>query len=286
MPLAMLKSYPEMMKQAKKSNQVLEEIIKKEKIDIVISDNRYELNSEKAYCIFITHQLNIQTPGFAWLAKPFIQKKINAYLKKFNEVWIPDFEGEHNLSGKLSHGIKFPVENTHFIGPISRFSLVTKKEISKTTGLLILLSGPEPQRTVLEEILIKQALETNRKTVVLQGKPVDTSKKQEKNVQTFAHLPDAEMADLMRSSEYIICRSGYSTIMDLAALGSKAILIPTPGQTEQEYLAKSFFEKNIYYTEKQKNFNLSAAMERANNFVGLAIEFDNSILEKRIDSFK
>lgn len=282
MALMMLRAYPEMMKQAEKSKQLLQNIIETQNIDMVISDNRYELSSQNAYCIFISHQLNIQTPGVAVLAKPFIQKKINRYIQHFDELWIPDFENETNLSGKLAHHVQIPNRNSHFIGPLSRFSLLSQKEISKSNDLLILLSGPEPQRTILEQKLVKQALNTNLKTIVLQGKPGSPLEKQEKNVRFISHLPDAELAELIKSSRNIICRSGYSTIMDLAILGSKAIFIPTPGQTEQEYLAKKFLEEHLFYSENQDDFNLEKAIQQSENYSGLSINQSNSNLEDRV----
>lgn len=283
MALAMLKAYPAMMRHATKSKELLKNIISEKKIDVVISDNRYELTDSRTYNILITHQLKIQTPGILNLASPFILKKINSYIKNFNETWIPDFEGENNLSGKLSHFKNFPDKNFYFIGPLSRFALLPQVEKEKKNDLLILLSGPEPQRSILEKKLIGQAQEIGLKTIVLQGKPGLSEAHQEKNVQIIPHLPDDELAGLIKSSKTVICRSGYSTIMDLAVLGSKAVLIPTPGQTEQEYLADKFYSEKIFYSEKQNNFNLSRAIEMSEGFSGVTINWNNSFLKERVE---
>jgi uncharacterized protein (TIGR00661 family) len=283
MALAMLKAYPAMMRQAKKSKEILKDFISEKKIDVIISDNRYELTDRRTYNILITHQLNIQTPGILNLASPFIQKKLNSFIKNFNETWIPDIEGKNNLAGKLSHGKKFPTKNCHFIGPLSRFDLLPQIEKEKKNDLLILLSGPEPQRSILEKKLIGQAQEMGLKTIVLQGKPELSENRQEKNVQIISHLPDDELAGLIKSSKTVICRSGYSTIMDLAVTGSKAILIPTPGQTEQEYLAKRFLKEKIFYSESQKEFQLQRAVEMSESFTGLSMKWDNSLLKEKIE---
>lgn len=283
MTWAMIKAYPKMLKQAEISKKLLDEIILKKNIDIVISDNRYELYSKNAYCIFITHQLNIQTPGLTKIADFFIQNKINNYIKKFNELWIPDAEGEANLSGKLSHNIRFPNNNTFFIGPLSRFSLLPQNEIVKTNDLLVLISGPEPQRTILEKKLISQALESGLATVVLQGKPELYEVQQNKNVRIISHLNDTEIAGLINSSKIVIARPGYSTMMDLSIVGSKAILIPTPGQTEQEYLAEKYLKEKLFYSEKQKNFSLSRSLEKAKKYEGLSLTWDNKKLIERIE---
>ncbi|HEY9113672.1 MAG TPA: glycosyltransferase family protein, partial [Bacteroidales bacterium] len=213
MGLFMMMAYPKMMRQANKSKQILKEIISEKKIDIIISDNRYELANNNVYSILITHQLNIQTPGLLKIISPIIQGKLKTFFKNFNEIWIPDVEGENNLSGKLSRLKKFPDKKFYFVGPLSRFVLLPRKEIEKKYDLLILLSGPEPQRTILENKLINQAMKSGLKTVVLQGKPELSEEKQEKNIRIISHLPDNELAEIIKSSQHIICRSGYTTIM-------------------------------------------------------------------------
>ena len=124
MTLAMIKSYPEMKRAAKNAHQKLQSVIKTKNIDAVISDNRYEMYDEKIPSIFITHQLNIQTPGISKIVSPVVERMINNYISKYDELWIPDFDGTPNLSGDLSHIKKMPHDNAHFIGPLSRFSLV------------------------------------------------------------------------------------------------------------------------------------------------------------------
>jgi uncharacterized protein (TIGR00661 family) len=283
MAFAMARSLPKMLQEAKKSNTLLRQLIEEENIDVVISDNRYELYSTKVPCIFITHQLNIQTSGWQKLAEPAIKKTINAYIKKYDELWIPDLEGDKNLSGELSHIHKMPIENTHFIGTLSRFSNLKIKPTTGQIDLLILISGPEPQRSLLEEMLTKQALQTNLKTVILQGKPEATAVVEKENVKIIPHLPDAEMGGLIHSAKIIISRPGYSSLMDLSVFGTKAIFIPTPGQTEQEYLAGRLQKQGIAFTQKQNEFDLKTALHEAKKFSGLTQMKNNAILEKRID---
>jgi len=282
MALSMIKAYPEMVAASKKAKQLLKKIITNNKIDIVFSDNRYELSSDQAYSVFITHQLNIQTPGLTVVGKPFINKKIYNFIRKFDELWIPDFEKEPSLSGVLSHVQKMPLNNFHFIGPLSRFSLVKPITPVETLDLLILLSGPEPQRTILEQKLIEQALAIDLKTVVLQGKPEDKDSFEVDKIKLVSHLPDEEIAGLISKAKHIVCRPGYSSIMDLAVFGKKAIFIPTPGQTEQEYLAKRFREKGICYSTKQQSINLDAALIESVRYSGFQSSSGLKNLEKRI----
>ncbi|NOX86093.1 MAG: glycosyltransferase [Chlorobi bacterium] len=284
MALAMLKSFPQMRTAANKAHELLQKIISEKQVDIVISDNRYELHSENAYCIFITHQLDIATPGITAPARPIIRGIINQYIRKYNELWIPDFEGEPNLSGKLSHIKNMPVNNYHFIGPLSRFIGIKAETPAEEPDILVLLSGPEPQRTILEELLISQLTDTGKKAMILQGKPEETPERHTGNIKLIPHLPDEKMAGLIKSAKLIISRPGYSTIMDLAVLGKKAVFIPTPGQTEQEYLAERFKREKNFYSEPQKTFELKRAMEKQGHYKGLSVRINYRTLEKRIDT--
>lgn len=283
MALTMIKSFPEMLSESKKAHALLQELIKENEIDIVISDNRYELSSKLAYCVFLTHQLNIQTPGISRIGKPFIHKKINSYIRRFDELWIPDFEGEPNLSGRLSHSSKIPNSKYHFVGPLSRFSLVKPETSSEKPEILVLLSGPEPQRTLLENLLVDQALQLGMETLILQGKPELSETNEIENVKFIPHLQDKQLAGLIKNAGAIICRPGYSTIMDLAVLGKKAILIPTPGQTEQEYLAMVYKKSGLFYSEKQNDFNLKRALLENKNYTDFCLKTETQVLRKRIN---
>ena len=283
MALSMLMSVPEMLRQAKQSNALLQKLILEKNIDAIISDNRYEMYSDKVPSVFITHQLNIQTSGLQKLADPVIKKTINNYIRKYNELWIPDLAGEENLSGELSHISKIPLENTHFIGTLSRFSNLKFKPSTDKTDLLILISGPEPQRSSLEEMLTKQALQTDLKTIILQGKPEDSEVIETENIKIIPHLPDAELASLIQSAKVVVSRPGYSTLMDLSVFGKKAIFIPTPGQTEQEYLAGRLLKQGLAYSQKQSEFNLEIALCEVEKYSGLPQIKSDETLEKQID---
>jgi len=235
-----------MLRFADKAHNNLEKLIKEKNIDIVISDNRYELWTNNAKTVFITHQLNVQTPKYGRVANSAIRQLIYSFIKKYDELWIPDNEGENNLSGKLSHVKKFPHDNYHFLGPLSRFQFVQPEKIDKKIDILIILSGPEPQRTILEVKLKDQAFQTGLKTVILQGRPDDENYETFGNVEVFSHLSDEKFAGYLLAADIVISRPGYSTLMDLAWFGKKAIFIPTPGQTEQKYLAKYLKEKGYY----------------------------------------
>lgn len=248
----------------RKEHAVVNKLIVDFKIDVLISDNRYGCYSKNIKSIFITHQLTIQMPkGLIWL-QGFINYFNRRLIKRFDACWVPDFP-DQRLSGALTTS-RLP---TVFIGSISRF---VKSAVSpeKLYQLLILLSGPEPQRTRLEEILLDQVKNYQGKVMFVRGLPGVQTKKQTPtaNVELINHLKGSELQHMIEISEIIISRSGYTTIMDLYALESKGIFIPTPGQTEQEYLAEKLKQANMVYSDSQDSFKLIRAIDQAKSYTG------------------
>lgn len=270
MAFNMLLTFPYMLAKARKAKRILKEIINRHGIDLIISDNRYELSSNETYCVFITHQLSVQTFGWQRLFQPLITRLIYRHIKKFDELWIPDYKDrQRNLSGRLSHIKTFPIENYHFTGPLSRFNPDDKIKVNEETGLLVILSGPEPQRTVFEQLITKQLLQSKIKATVLQGKPGEYKTRNKKNITCISHADDRQMATLIKSAEIVLSRPGYSTIMDLSVFGKKAIFVPTPGQTEQIYLAREVKKRGYCYFEEQASFNMVRAIEMSKKYAGL-----------------
>lgn len=254
-----LTSIPKALSDFRKEHKIIEEIVKDHKIDIIISDNRFGCWSKDIHSVYITHQINIQVPRlFRWTSS-IINKIHHSYIKHYNELWIPDIEGEPSLAGKLSHNTKSRIGiTTKYIGFLSRFSFETKKH-DKEIDYLVILSGPEPQRTILEDIIIKQANDIKGKIVILRAKPelTDPPCNVPDNVTFFNHADDEIFVELVEKSKNIICRGGYSSLMDLVHLNRNAYLIPTPGQTEQEYLAEYLSELRLFSHCRQKDFLLN-----------------------------
>ena len=242
----------------------LEEMIAKHHIGAVISDNRYGLHHPSIPSVFITHQLLIKAPSFV---ESILQKLNYRYINRFNECWVPDYQGENNLAGDLSHPTLLPKIPVRYIGPLSRFSFEHAESKVDEKHLLILLSGPEPQRTFFEEALFEQSKKVQGPIILVRGLPgKSASVLPSSDMEVFNHLPSDELEEKILSASYIISRCGYSTVMDIAALQKKAILIPTPGQTEQEYLAKHLMKKNFALCIPQSKFRLSQALELAHSF--------------------
>lgn len=252
LPLKLLLDSGRILNVIKKEKLQLANYIKEFGINVVISDNRFGLSNPEVECIYITHQLNIQAGLFSGLAN----KIHHRYIKQFNEVWAPDLENENErLAGNLSGSRS--LKRVKYIGVLSRLEVQEQK--TEPFDYLCLLSGPEPQRTVLEKIMMQQAIGSEKKMVLVRG----TKEKQgfvvPENVRII-DLPDAKvLSQLIQAADTVICRSGYSTLMDLKQLQKKKfIFIPTPGQAEQAYLAdhwKRNFKAEVISQDAMKYFS-------------------------------
>lgn len=256
--LTLMWQMPRLLNTIRKEHRWMQQLVTTEQIDGIISDNRYGLWHPQKPTVIVTHQPGVLT-GLGKMADAFIRRAHYRFLNRFATVWIPDLERNDGLAGELSHPTPLP-RGAAYIGWLSQF------EPAKTEGhqhILILLSGPEPQRSMLSDLLWAQAKGLQRTIVFVEGKADATRNDRPAHIR---HIPLANaeiLQPLIEHASLIICRSGYSTLMDLAILGKKAILIPTPGQTEQEYLARSLAQRGIFHTEDQKGISLRDAIPEA-----------------------
>lgn len=253
--LVMLLQTPRLLYHIISEHHRLKKIIRDYDIDIIISDNRFGLWNNKVKSVYVTHMPLIPLPKtlrFLEFTGIILHRFI---IRKYKYCFIPDLPGEVNLTGRLSHGIKLPA-NVRFIGILSRFSSsdnIKKPEKVTPEHNIVILSGPEPQRGILKHKLTGLFKETEPGTIFLEGNPgKETVTTKERNLTYINHLRTQEMGMMLRGSKSIISRSGYTTIMDLVSLNCSALLIPTPGQTEQEYLAEYLAEKGWFSTISQK----------------------------------
>jgi uncharacterized protein (TIGR00661 family) len=248
LPLKILIQIPKILKIIRFENRWLKTIISQSQFDGVISDNRYGLSTNKIRSVFITHQLQVKTP-FIFLEK--ILRKISyRFINRFHECWIPDMEGGYNLAGSLSHPGDLPSIPVKYIGPLSRFKKSGPQEIRYKW--MVIISGPEPQRTIFERKILKCAAASKDQFLIVRGMPDEKAAISPlANCTVHNHLKTEEMSSAILSSTFIISRCGYTTVMELLSLQKKSILIPTPGQTEQEYLAKHLMQERWCYSLKQ-----------------------------------
>lgn len=252
--IKILQQLPKIIYAIRREHKWLQQQVIQHHVKVIISDNRFGLSHKLVPSIFITHQLAIQTP-FSWLSR-LVQQINYSYINRYTACWVPDMESpQFNIAGNLSHPRQLPRIPIRYVGPLSRFSDVsTSPEAPYTYKWLFILSGPEPQRSLLETSLLRAAAQMKASVFLLRAKPGETKVPEGPNNCTIVnHLPSSEMEEIIRQSEYVVSRSGYTTVMELLALQKKAVLIPTPGQTEQEYLAQRLQQQHWSYSCRQED---------------------------------
>lgn len=255
---------PKILIKINNENTWLNIFLKSQKVDLIISDNRFGFYAPNIPSVFITHQLHIKT-GLGKLADHLLQKLNYRRIKKFSNCWVPDQQGTRSLAGELSNPQKMPAIPVQYIGGLSRFT--TCKQQTNSIDVLIILSGPEPQRTIFEELVLSAMKLMPEKTILVRALPKESNEvRVENNCTIYNHASAAVLNELICNAEIVISRSGYTTVMDLMKLKKKSILIPTPGQAEQEYLAMHLHKQQLAYTVSQAQFSLLKALDDARRF--------------------
>ncbi|UCD14104.1 MAG: hypothetical protein JSW60_01435 [Thermoplasmatales archaeon] len=249
----------------------LSKLLKEKKYDLIISDARYDMYSKEIPSFFISHQIRIMNPLRIKMFESGSELFNLFFFKRFSGVLVPDYK-EDSLSGDLSHNLKKIDENKiHYIGALSDFK---KRKMKKDINYLISISGPEPQRSILEEKLSTQVRDLDGNIVMTLGKAEKNSRVDRKNITTYSFLTREKREELLNRAKIIVSRSGYSTIMDLAIINSKALLIPTPGQVEQEYLSEYHNKKGTFYSVNQNKINLKKDNENVKKTTGVTRNCD------------
>lgn len=263
--IKMIWDSPKVVKAIALEKKAVKKLVKEHQLDGIISDNRLGAYYKKVPCVFITHQLNVLSGNTTWMSSKAHQKII----QKFDACWVPDVEGKPNLTGKLGH-LKKSKLKIAYLGPLSRFE---KKELPLVYDLMVLLSGPEPQRTFLEEKLLEELTQFEGNILFVKGKieseqTVEEMQLPKGSINLYNFMQSETLQTALNQSKKVLCRSGYTTVMDLAKLEKKAFFIPTPGQYEQEYLGKRLQKKRIVPYCNQEDFTLSE-LDRMDEFSGL-----------------
>ena len=271
----MLQSVPNIIRAVLKERNLVKKWTKEHALSGIISDNRLGVYNPKIPSVFMTHQLNVLTGNTTFFTTSVHQH----FISKFTECWVPDVDIKPNLSGKLGH-IDETLINVKYIGALSRFRKI-KSEIKN--DLLVLLSGQEPQRSFLEQKLNFELKQYKGSVVFVKGV---VEKKQQvfqsENILFYNFMQSTELEKTINESALILCRSGYTTVMDLAKLGKKAFFIPTPGQFEQEYLAEKFKKEGLVPYCNQDDFTIEKLAE-IDQYKGLC-NCDNEVSWKKLFS--
>ena len=234
--------------------------------DQVISDNRYGLYNSQLKTIFISHQLLVKAP-FKWV-ETIIQKTQYYFINKFSECWVPDTQDYPGFAADLSHPAVLPKVPVTYIGALSQFSVLQNTSSTaapKKYKYCFLLSGPEPQRTILQNLIEVGAASLQEPSILIEGRPSDLPNHYQikETLTKLRYARGQDLLDIIMQSEYIVCRSGYSTLMELLPLHKKMILIPTPCQTEQAYLASSLASRQMAVIMDQATFDLNTLNDKA-----------------------
>ena len=276
--LKLISQLPKMLLQVYREHSLLKQLVVKYNIDLVIADNRYGLYHKTIPCIFVTHQLNIQVP----YGKGIVNFFNHYFIKKFASCWVPDFEDEQSsIAGVLSKNER--LRNVKYIGPLSR-AIKAKSTNEIKAPVLYLLSGIEPQRSILEAKIIAYHSMHPHQAIIIRGTVHAKEKIIPKADLIVYEICDAkQLQSLVNASKFIVCRSGYSSIMDLIAWQKNAVLIPTPNQPEQVYLAKYLHQKKWFYHCEQNHFNqFNEAV--INDFKCPILPFEEINYDRLIDS--
>ncbi len=271
----LLAQVPNIIRAIKNEHQWLEQQHAIHNWDLIISDNRYGLYTKKARTVFISHQLGVISGLGKW-GDAITRLLLYRWINRFDSCWIPDCPGNINVAGKLSHPPFMPKRH-QFIGPVSRL-----KNTGPSVGnhVLVLLSGPEPQRTLLENILIRQMGHINEEVIFVRGLPAVAKPMQDRdNIHFENHLDGDALSAMVSGAKAVVCRSGYSSVMDLLRLGKRALLIPTPGQTEQLYLARHLQKMKWFLVREQEKLDVKKDLGAL-----MAVSFERPTLD--FEAFK
>lgn len=233
-----IRKLPHFINSIKRDNNFLKEFGLKNEFDLIISDNRYGFYHRAFPSILISHQLKLLNPLSFLLSMP-----LQNLIEKFDELWVPD-DDKHSLSGELSIPENPLLLTVNFIGSLSRFTF--QKDKKKDIKFLLIASGPEPFRQDLVSYFHRNFNMIDEICHIVSGVDLEEQFLLENKLTIHSSLNSNELEDLIDRSEYVICRSGYSSIMDLIKKQQKAILIPTPGQSEQKYLAELHKDNNLF----------------------------------------
>lgn len=275
LPFKILWQVPKILKIIRFEHKWLRNVQKTNKFDLILSDNRFGFYSKEIISIFITHQLLIKT-NVRWLDKQ-LQNVNYRYISFFSACWVPDFESEKNIAGELSHPENLPTVPVKYIGPLSRFT--NKEERPINTKWMVIISGPEPQRSIFEKKIFDYASTSTDNFIIVRGLPDESENNFTlPNCKWYNHLNTENMQTAIESCEFIISRCGYTTVMEILSLQKKSVFIPTPGQTEQEYLAKHLLQQQWSYTFQQT--------EDFSEHFKLAQSFNYSLPQMNMEKYK
>jgi len=265
LPVHLLLQAPRFLRALAAEHRFTAQCVERYQPAAIISDNRFGCFHRRVPSVFVTHQLHLR--GKPAPLRHFANRVNRSFIRRFQQCWIPDYAGAPGLAGALSHPpLSLP---TTYLGPLSRLSPVVSRR--KAYDLLVLLSGPEPQRSLLERIVLQQLSALPVRALLVQGKTEEQSRQWVgEGVEVVSHLTSRELPEVFAKSRLVLCRSGYSTLMDLAATGQRAVLVPTPGQPEQEYLGALAAARGWFMVQSQSELDMQRVLQDGSRYPGIS----------------
>lgn len=254
--LKMAAQLPRLQQTIYREQQWLRQQMREHAFDIILADNRYGLHHPDARCILLTHQLHIQTGTF--LGNRLVRYKVQQFINRFDACWVPDHE-DTPLAGMLSNhlDLKKPLE---YIGWLSQFQFknhIVAHPLAGHAYTLALLSGPEPMRTQLESTLLQQMAALPARQFVMIGGTQQQPASVANNIKYISLADSTTLYGYLQYADSVISRSGYSTVMDVVYMQRPALFVPTPGQTEQEVIARHLRERQWFPYTHQNLLNIA-----------------------------
>jgi hypothetical protein len=257
MVLGSILRFPEYVRAIRCEHDFVKRFIWDRKVDVIFSDNRYGFYSRNVPSYFMGHQLRILNPLGNGILENGTEIYNKFFLYRYAGVLVPDFE-EDGLTGRLAHDLSIIDERRlNYVGPLSEFHY---RPTTEDVDVFVSISGPEPQRSSFERLVSKQLEDFSGKVVTTLGKPEDNGDSRS-NQKSYLSRNDRE--ELLNRSRIVIARSGYSTLMDLYSIRKRGFLIPTPGQIEQEYLAKYHMSRRTYYCVSERDLDIPRQLGEA-----------------------
>jgi hypothetical protein len=252
---SMALQFPSMVRSVSRERAQLRALRGRMRLHAVISDQRFGLRDPAIPSVVLTHQVFPFTPA----AQGFLRRINRGHLSAFTHCWVVDHQEGPGLAGELSHGSNMP-RNARYIGTLSRMRPDAPPP-PVIYDVVAVISGPEPQRTLLEQRLLEQLQHIKGHHLLVRGMPGSTEERRMGNVHAVAHMGGDELNAHLVHAGRIITRSGYTTLMDLEAIGRQALLIPTPGQPEQEYLGRLHAPLGVHVVRPQEQLRLTEALD-------------------------
>jgi len=257
---------PRILLKLREEHKLTEKLVREMKIDRVVSDNRYGIFSKEIPSYFITHQLRFRLPGKLRFLEILSIVFNKYYFRNYRKIFVPDQEGEENLSGRLSHDV--PFMKSLKIGYCGILADISEKVGEIPSDFLFIISGPEPQRTIFERKILEQSKELEGKIIIVRGITEAKEVTVDGNREIYSSVERDKLSAMIRGAGVIISRPGYSSVMEFVSLKKKAFFIPTPGQTEQEYLAQYYKAKNYFNFTSQDKMDIGKDIKNIFEYQG------------------